>query len=190
MATWQQIGLALRDEELARREAVFSGAFSPDLPKKLPRRRRASARQLKVARAITDATGRLRDRNRDFSGLIAYLRSDQPLDREHRDLLAFFLEDATKPKQKGRRPKGMQELVDFAWIFYREWQRRNEEAGIRDRGLSKKMKYLSCVYTIEAWAFFRDPIPDPKVLLGDFNRRKNHTIGKQFPWSNSSTNGR
>jgi hypothetical protein len=113
----------------------------------------------------------------DFSELIAYLRSEH-CDREY---LAKLLEDDLEfylnPDPVGRpRDELKWELVEAAESFYQEWKKRNKEAGIRDRGLHKKMKYLSCEYTVEVQAqVFGEGShrPSPEVLLRALSRPKN-----------------
>jgi hypothetical protein len=181
MKNWEEIGQALFKEELTYREALWSRVPSEKDSAEFAHRyglpyehvdvegRRARNEKNRVAFDM------IRD-HQDLSGLIAYLRSDHPLDREW---LADHLEWMMPSDPAGRqRNDWMWELVEITKRFYREWQRRNREAGIRERGLSKQMKYLSCVYSIGVWASWRDPIPKPEVLLGNLNRSKNHGIKK------------
>jgi hypothetical protein len=147
---WQQIGRELRDEVLARRKqgnALLQQFPPPDFENAV----------------IAYIEG-------DASKLIAYLRSDRPLDRDDREALAWWLEYSLKPKA-GRPPNNaLKDMAELAEHFYREWKARNKREGINDRGLSENMKYQSCVYLLEMQ--IEDGGDTPETIMQMLNRPK------------------
>jgi hypothetical protein len=167
--SWEEVGLTLRHEwaaiknsvdfsEQLRRAGIVPEALEP------PRWQESEA-----DRFMSDAMTKLSEHG-DLSGLIAYLRSKHPLDR---NALANKLEDCQTTNEVGHpRDWSIWDMVECSDKFYREWRRRNKEAGIRDRGFCKRMQYLSCVYAIETQAFFWKSKPDPEDVLKNLRRSK------------------
>jgi hypothetical protein len=167
---WEEVGRALYEEKYGflDRALRFSRTLpkSPDPPQPV---------EATVYGHLHDVSDRLHAS--DVSGLIAYLRSEQPLSRHERDCLATYLEDDKPPDSIAGRPRNELnwELLESAELFYEEWKKRNKKAKIRDRGFRKKMKYLSCDYTVavQKQAFGEGSGPTPEALLRDLKRPKN-----------------
>jgi hypothetical protein len=168
---WEEVGLAIYKEEYGLLDMELR--FARTLPKSPDP---APTAEPTVYGHPHDVSDNLH--NGDVSGLIAYLRSEQPLGRPQRESLADYLEYDGPPDPIDGRPRDQLkwELVEEAEHFYEEWKKRNKGAGIRDRGFRKQMKYLSCAYTVEAQKLLFGEgtcSPNPEKLLRDLNRPKN-----------------
>ena len=114
------------------------------------------------------------------SPLKEYLRSDRPLLRSDRELLALELAGELSPPPKRGRPRdeNARAAADFARRFYRQWKSENICEGIKDWGLGDEMKDQSCRYAIEIFKTLRpgEQQPDlevvPEMMERPISRRK------------------
>ena len=85
------------------------------------------------------------------SPLVKYLRSNRPLLRAHRELLALELSgELSPPPTRGRpRDENVRTAAAVAGRLYRQWKSENVREGIKNRGLGRQMKDESCRYAIE-----------------------------------------
>jgi hypothetical protein len=117
----------------------------------------------------------------DVSSLIAYLRSGLPLDQPEREIIARRLESRftySGGLSGCAADTAMWGLVNEIENFYLEWRSRNWQANVRDRGVCKQMKYLSCVYLIQIDRLVEGPQDhhDPERLFTMLHRPKKRRV--------------
>ncbi|BCH10464.1 hypothetical protein MesoLj131c_47220 [Mesorhizobium sp. 131-3-5] len=82
--------------------------------------------------------------------MIAYLRSGNEINAEHREVLALCLEGKLRDRVKrGRKPSASTEAAEIANRFYRDWKRMNRLNKVADRGHSDDMKAESGRFVVE-----------------------------------------
>ena len=160
MKDWEQIGHELRDEYYARYDFLRVHRGPSDWQPRKPQFTRAKL-------AINEVVGDIV--HGGWSRLVAYLRSDHPLDRKHRNYFADLLQTFDDEKVPAGRPRNsfLQFLAEQADEIYREWKARNKKRGINDWGVRDSMKYQACMYAIEAHDFEWDDVgdPDPEAIM-------------------------
>lgn len=103
--------------------------------------------------------------------LIDYLRSNRPLERNERDILADFFEDQMKPAKKPKRGRPRLRLHrTTAWeasFFYKQWREENKRMGVMDRGQGNAMKDEAVRFVIEE---FQPTNVDPEIIRSLMDR--------------------
>ena len=129
---WRKIG-----RELYERERVEAPA----------RTVKATVRPMTQEEALGSAL--LQSARGNSTRLVAYLRSDMPLTlpADNREFLANSL---SRRKRRGpSRDNEVRYVVFTALVFYEQWKRANQRAGISNRGLANAMKDESCEYALK-----------------------------------------
>jgi len=90
----------------------------------------------------------LKHREGDSSALIAYLRSDKPLDWGQRWDIAALFEPKPEVSRRGRPQKKEHRLAaSVAKRFYEDWKQYNKHNGITAHGHAREMKDRALEFT-------------------------------------------
>lgn len=112
------------------------------------------------------------------SRLVAYLRSDRPLGRSERNLIAEVLD---QNQSRPGRPTNdlLRTAATAASRFFDAWRTANKERGIKDHGRRGEMKSYAARVVVEdyyAWQIAADPeqfIESVRSLMDRPKRRRN-----------------
>jgi len=111
------------------------------------------------------------------SALARYLRSDAPVDEQHRNIIADAITGAfNQPKVRGRPvDEALQRAAMASHVFLVAWHERNRALGIRDHGLGNFMRTEAVRFIVEDFEPSDPPLEIERVIdlmSRSKNRRK------------------
>ena len=110
--------------------------------------------------------------------LARYLRSDAPLDEQHRNIIADAITGTfNQPKVRGRPvDKALRGAAMASHVFLAEWCERNQAFGIRDHGLTDFMRSEAVRFIVEDFEPSDPPLEAERVidLMSRSKNRRNY----------------